>query len=95
MRIIHPGDNAQVQGFQVLFLLLDTNPAADELRRMVVDYFNDSPPLQAHLSEHDYYCLNKTQYLPDSFTLNPVEHPGAAPLPFFETYPYDLREFQT
>ena len=50
-QIAHPGDITQNVGFQKLFLILNTNPAADGLRQLVVDYFNDSPPLRAHLSE--------------------------------------------
>ena len=49
--IVSPSDLAQIQGFRELFVLLDTNTAADDLRQLVVDYFNDNPPLRAHLSE--------------------------------------------
>lgn len=49
--IIHPGDSAQIQGFRDLFILLNTDPAVDNLRQLVVKYFNDSPPLRGHLSE--------------------------------------------
>jgi len=49
--IVHIGDNAQIEGFRILFEHLDANPAADDLRQLVVNYFNDHPPLQPHLRE--------------------------------------------
>ena len=47
--IIHTGDKAQIQGFQKLFEYLNADPAADDLRQLVVNYFNEYPRLQPHL----------------------------------------------
>jgi len=52
--IIHSGDNAQITGFEELFVLLNTNPNAEDLRRLVVSYFNKYPDLQGHLSERSF-----------------------------------------
>lgn len=49
-RITHPGDNAQIEGFQELFNYLN-NPGSKELRRLVVSYFNDALYLRANLSQ--------------------------------------------
>jgi len=48
--IKHPGDNAHDEGFQELFIHLNTDSTADELRKLVVDYCNDSPLPRVHLS---------------------------------------------
>ena len=49
MRILHPGDNAQIEGFRELFVVLNTNRDAHELRQLLVDYFKNSSVLQGHL----------------------------------------------
>jgi len=49
--IVHEGDNAHIEGFQKLFDCLNAEPAADDLRQMVVDYFNDHRYLQQHLHQ--------------------------------------------
>ena len=49
--IHHQGDNAQIEGFRKLFDYLNTDPAADDLRQLVVNYFNDRPCLRSHLRE--------------------------------------------
>ena len=49
--ILHPGVDAQIQGFQDLFILLDSDPAPDSLRATVVAYFNRTPRLREHLRE--------------------------------------------
>ena len=49
--IVHIGDNAQIEGFRKLFEYLNAKPEADDLRQLVVNYFNDHPPLQPHLHE--------------------------------------------
>jgi hypothetical protein len=49
--IVHPEATAQIKGFQELFVLLNTDPHVDHLRRLVVNYFNDSPWLRTHLRE--------------------------------------------
>lgn len=50
MRLIHSGDNAQIEGFRELFIHLNTDPDADELRRLIMTYFKNTPALQGHLS---------------------------------------------
>jgi hypothetical protein len=49
--IIYDGDNAHIEGFRMLFNYLNTEPAASDLRQLVVNYFNDHPYLQGHLHE--------------------------------------------
>jgi hypothetical protein len=49
--IVHIGDNAQIEGFRKLFEYLNANQAADDLRQLVVNYFNGHPVLQPHLRE--------------------------------------------
>jgi len=49
MHIIHIESTAQIKGFQDLFIHLNTNPDANDLRRLIYDYFVNSPPLCAHL----------------------------------------------
>lgn len=58
--IVHPGDNAQIEGFRKLFDYLNTDPAADDVRQLVVNYFNDYPYLQQHLHER----LSKSSFHP-------------------------------
>ena len=86
-QIVHPGDIAQITGFQELFLILNTNPAADGLRQLVVDYFNDSPPLRAHLSESRFILWIMRHRFGDSCASHTLEQPGAAPPPFFSSSP--------
>jgi len=49
--IVHTGDIAQIERFRNLFDYLNTEPTADDLRQLVVNYFNNHPPLQPHLRE--------------------------------------------
>ena len=79
--IVHLGDNAQVKGFEDLFIFLDRSPTADNLRQMVVHYFNKSPSLRGHLSKpHMIGPVGHTNnYLHGSFAPNSTEHP---PPPF-------------
>jgi hypothetical protein len=49
-RVIHPGDDAQINGFEELFVLLNTDQDAGRLRKLIVDYFNNTPFLREHLS---------------------------------------------
>lgn len=51
MRIVNPGDIAQIEGFRELFIHLNTDPDADELRRRIFIYFKDSPSLRGNLSQ--------------------------------------------
>jgi len=44
--LVHTGDNAHIEGFRKLFEYLNTEPAADDLRQLVVNYFNDVRYLQ-------------------------------------------------
>ena len=77
-RIIHPGDNGQIQGFQELFVHLERSSAADELRALIVEYFMRSPQLRAHLSQ-----LLSTLLLiwkPESSFLMLVGNPTANPI---------------
>ena len=50
-RVSHPGDNAQIEGFQELFVHLNTDPRAERLRKLIVEYFNVSPILRSYLSQ--------------------------------------------
>jgi hypothetical protein len=61
-RITHLGDNAQIEGFQELFIYLNQNPGPKILRRLVVAYFHDTLHLRAHLSQ-------SSPVLPNSETL--------------------------
>jgi len=47
--IIHSESSAQIKGVEDLFIHLNTDPNADGLRRLINDYFVNSPPLTAHL----------------------------------------------
>jgi hypothetical protein len=49
-RITHPDAGSQIQGFEDLFLLLDTRGTGD-LHRLVTKYFHDTLPLRPHLSK--------------------------------------------
>ena len=55
--IYHPGDIAQIAGFQELFVHLNTNPDAEELRKLIVNYFNALLNLRCYLSKsHPLLC---------------------------------------
>ena len=47
--IIHSESSAQIKGVEDLFIHLNTDLNADGLRRLINDYFANSPPLSAHL----------------------------------------------
>ena len=49
--LIHSEPTAHINGFRNLFDYLNTEPIADDLRQLVVNYFNDHAPLQPHLRE--------------------------------------------
>ena len=49
--INHSGDNAHIEGFRQLFDYLDMEPAASDLRQLVVNYFNNNSFLREHLHE--------------------------------------------
>ena len=51
-QLINPDANAHIKGFRDLFIILDTNETADDLRQLVVDHFKHITWLRAHLSEH-------------------------------------------
>ena len=50
--IIHGAATAHIEGFRQLFDHLNMEPTADDLRQLVVDYFNSHRYLQPHLHEH-------------------------------------------
>ena len=52
-QIFHSDPSARITGFEQLFTLLNTDPGADGLRQLVVDYFNNSLYLRMHLREQD------------------------------------------
>jgi len=47
--LIHSEPTAHIKGFRNLFDYLNTEPMADDLRQLVVNYFNEYPHLQSHL----------------------------------------------
>ena len=53
-QLINPDANAHIKGFRDLFIILDTDQTADDLRQLVVDHFNGVPSLRQHLREHAY-----------------------------------------
>jgi hypothetical protein len=55
-RMIHSDVNAHIQGFQELFVHLNTDRPL-RLRELVEAYFNDCPPLREHLSQLLYTAL--------------------------------------
>jgi hypothetical protein len=59
MHIIHGESSAQIRGFQDLFIYLNNDPNANDLRRLICDYFVDSRPLRAHLRS-DYVASQST-----------------------------------
>jgi hypothetical protein len=63
--IVHPDATAQIKGSQELFVLLNTAPEVDHLRRLVVNYFNASPWLRAHLREPRFAPNDRKSYLCD------------------------------
>ena len=55
--IYYLGDIAQIAGFQELFVHLNTNPDAEELRKLIVNYFNAALNLRCYLSKsHPLLC---------------------------------------
>ena len=48
--MIHSGPEAQIRGFQELFLHLNKDQSPAPLRELIHTYFNDSPSLRGHLS---------------------------------------------
>jgi hypothetical protein len=50
-RIIHSDVNANIQGFQELFVHLNKGRPLKRLRELVEAYFNDRPPMRGHLSQ--------------------------------------------
>jgi len=49
--MIHSGPEAQVRGFQELFLYLNKGRRPAPLRQLIHAYFNDCPSLRGHLSQ--------------------------------------------
>jgi len=47
--ILHPGDIARIKGISELFTFLNTNPDAQHIRRLMLDYFENTPYLRGHL----------------------------------------------
>jgi len=47
--LIHPEPAVHIKGFRNLFDYLNTEPIVDDLRQLVVNYFNEYPYLQPHL----------------------------------------------
>jgi len=58
--MIHSGPEAQVRGFQELFLYLNKDPSQAPLRQLIHAYFNDSPSLRGHLSQSSLTFFNDT-----------------------------------
>jgi len=82
--VCHPGDIAQIEGFQELFIHLNTDPNAEKLRKLVVDYFNGSPILRPYLSQSHRFIYHTTRYTYHSAMsgIIPAGHPGEETLPF-------------
>jgi hypothetical protein len=49
-RILHSDALAQIRGFEDLFIFLNENRRTKSLRGLIETYFDNSPPLQGHLS---------------------------------------------
>ena len=80
-RLSHPGDNAQIEGFQELFVHLNTDPRADKLRKLIVEYFNLSPILCRYLSQSSFrISCDMTHSASVHFGI--AEYPGEEPLSF-------------
>ena len=56
--MIHSGSDAQIRGFQELFLYLNKDSSPAPLRQLIHAYFNDSPPLRGHLSQSSLVFSN-------------------------------------
>jgi len=56
----HSGPEAQIRGFQELFLYLNKDPSPMPLRHLIHTYFNDSPSLRGHLSPSSLVSSNRT-----------------------------------
>jgi hypothetical protein len=50
----HSGPEAQIRGFQELFLYLNKDRSPAQLRQLIHAYFNDSPSLRGHLSQSSH-----------------------------------------
>jgi len=83
-RVNHPGDIAQIEGFQELFVHLNTDPSAEKLRKLVVNYFNGSPILRPYLSQSHRLIYRTTRYTYHSVMSGIISagHPGEETLPF-------------
>jgi len=51
MQIIYPQGSTHIEGFRNLFILLNTDAAAGDLRRLIFEYFKAFSDLHAHLRE--------------------------------------------
>ena len=58
--MIHSGPEAQVRGFQELFLHLNKDRSPTRLRQLIHAYFNGSPSLRGHLSHSSLVFSNDT-----------------------------------
>jgi len=56
----HSGPEAQIRGFEELFLYLNKDPSSAPLRELIHAYFNDSPSLRGHLSQSSLVFSNRT-----------------------------------
>jgi hypothetical protein len=88
MRIMSPGDDAQITGFQELFVLLNTNARAEQLRKLIVNYFNNSPTLSEHLSQLPSQSFRGTWCIAEHICITPeyAGYPGKPQLPFLDDY---------
>ena|ERR1700733_3481156 len=60
--ITHPGDNAQIKGFQELLVYLNKHPGPQRLRRGVAAFFDDTVHLRPHLSQSLLRPANKKHF---------------------------------
>jgi len=58
--MIHSGPEAQIRGFEELFLYLNKDRSSAPLRQLIHAYFNDSPSLRGHLSQSSLVFSNDT-----------------------------------
>ena len=80
VHIFHSSAFTRGTGFKELFTLLNTDPEADGLRQLVVNYFNNSLSLRKHLREQD--LSHHIVYAIHPFTFTSTGHPFDPPLPF-------------
>ena len=87
-RVNHPGDIAQIEGFQELFLHLNTDSSAEKLRKLVADYFNGPPILRPYLSQSHHFMYRTTRYTYHSAMsgIIPAGHSSEEALPFRSGY---------